>query len=105
MARGAAEIVASREPPPPGELLGGTVIPVTGLRVSEVADRLRVSRQALHAVVAKRSRVTPDMALRLGRMFGNSAAFWATMQTNHDLWQAGQRNAEVLASIERVTAA
>ena len=105
MARGAAETVASREPTHPGELLGGTVIPATGLRVSEVADRLRVSRQTLHAVVAKRSRVTPDMALRLGRMFGNSAAFWANMQTSHDLWQAGQRNAEVLASIERVTAA
>ena len=104
MARGAAESVASREPTHPGELLGGTVIPATGLRVSEVADRLRVSRQTLHAVVAKRSRVTSDMALRLGRMFG-SAAFWANMQTNHDLWQAGQRNAEVLASIERVTAA
>jgi addiction module HigA family antidote len=105
MARGAAEIVASREPTHPGELLGGTVIPATGLRVSEVAERLRMSRQTLHAVLAKRSRVTPDMALRLGRMFGNSAAFWANMQTSHDLWQAGQRNAEVLASIERVTAA
>jgi antitoxin HigA-1 len=32
--------------------------------------------------------VTADVAARLGRAFGNSAAFWLNLQSNHDAWHA-----------------
>src|SRR5579863_7308327 len=36
--------------------------------IGEIATLLQVSRQALHRVMAGRSAVTPDMAVRLGKL-------------------------------------
>ena len=47
-----------------------------------------VSRQTLHAVLAERSGVSAEMALRLGTLLGNGAQLWLDMQTKFDLWQA-----------------
>lgn len=41
--------------------------------------------------VAGKSRVSPDMALRLSRVLGRSADSWLAMQDSHDLWRARQR--------------
>ena len=42
-------------------------------------------------LVAGKSRITPDMALRLSRVLGRSAESWLSLQDSHDLWQARQR--------------
>jgi antitoxin HigA-1 len=31
--------------------------------------------------------VTPEMALRLGKLCGNGPEFWLRMQMAHDLWR------------------
>ncbi len=59
------------QPTHPGAILRETVLPALGLTVSEAARQLRVSRQTLHAILAERSAVTPEMAVRLGRFCGN----------------------------------
>jgi plasmid maintenance system antidote protein VapI len=41
--------------------------------------------------VAGKSRITPDMALRLSRVLGRNAESWLSLQDSHDLWQARQR--------------
>jgi len=46
------------------------------LTVSGLADALGVSRQSVNELVRERRAVSPEMALRLGRLFGNSPAFW-----------------------------
>jgi addiction module HigA family antidote len=69
------------------------------LSVSETAQRLRVTRQALHAVLAGRAAVTPEMALRLGRFFGKQPDLWLRMQQAHDLWLAERRIAAELKEI------
>jgi addiction module HigA family antidote len=55
----------------PGELLREEILPALGRPRVEIARLLRVSRQALHAVLTERAAVTPDMALRLGKLCGN----------------------------------
>ena len=45
-------------------------------------------RQTLHAVLAERSGVSVEMALRLGALLGNGAQLWVDMQSKYDLWQA-----------------
>jgi plasmid maintenance system antidote protein VapI len=45
----------------------------------------------LHSILAKRSAVSPEMAVRLGRFCGNGAAFWLRMQAAHDLWHAERK--------------
>ena len=56
-----------RKPTHPGAILREDVLPHLGMSVSEFARNLGVSRQTLHAVLAERSGVSPEMALRLAR--------------------------------------
>lgn len=78
-----------RSPTHPGALLREDVLPsLGGMSVSAFARHLGVSRQTLHAVLAERSGVSAEMALRLGTLLGNGAQLWVDMQSRYDLWQA-----------------
>jgi addiction module HigA family antidote len=79
------------EPSHPGELLREDVLPALRLTVKDAAERLGVSRQILYAILAKKASVTPQMAVRLGRLCGNSSGLWARMQMERDLWHAERR--------------
>jgi addiction module HigA family antidote len=82
-------MMRKRVPTHPGAILREDVLPnLKGISVSAFARSLGVSRQTLHAVLAERSRVSAEMALRLGVLLGNGAQLWLDMQTKHDLWQA-----------------
>ena len=85
----------SRDRPPthPGELLA-EAFEATHLTKTEIAHRLGVSRPHLHEILAGRKPVTPIMAAKLGKLFGNDGGLWARMQTAHDLWWAS-RHADV----------
>lgn len=99
------EIKASGEPKlaptHPGELLRENVLPALGLSVSEAARQLRVTRQALHHILAGTAAVTPEMAVRLGHFCGNGAELWLRMQASYDLYQARRKVARVLRKIPR----
>jgi addiction module HigA family antidote len=58
------------------------------LSVSEAARQLRVTRQTLHRVLAGKSGVSPEMAVRLGKFCGNGPGLWLRMQQTFDLWHA-----------------
>ena len=81
----------SIRPAHPGELLREIVIPATNLSKSEIARLLGISRQHLYDIMAGRKPVTPETAIRLGKLFGDGPAVWARMQTEHDLWEAARR--------------
>ena len=91
------------EPAHPGEFLAELVVPATGLTKTELARRLGVSRQTFHDILSQRQPVTPSMAVRLGKLFGDGGRVWLRMQAEHDLWRA-QRDIDV-SSIETVHAA
>jgi addiction module HigA family antidote len=88
-----------RPPIHPGEVLREDVLPALGLSVSEAARRLGVSRQQLHRILACTHPITPEMALRIGRLAGNGPELWLRMQQTYDLWHAEQRLHEELARI------
>ena len=48
------------------------------------------SPSTVQRLVAGKSRVSPDRALRLSRVLGRSAESWLAMQDSYDLWQARQ---------------
>ncbi|MHB0991138.1 MAG: HigA family addiction module antitoxin [Burkholderiales bacterium] len=93
-----------RKPTHPGVILREDVIPELHLSVSAFARGLGVSRQTLHSVLAERSSISPEMALRLGTMLGNGAQLWIDMQTKHDLWQAESKIHDELLQIHCVAA-
>ncbi len=88
-----------RPPTHPGEILREDVLPALHLSVSEAARQLRVTRQTLHRVLAGKSGVSPDMAVRLGKFCGNGPGFWLRMQQTFDLWHAEKRLREELEKI------
>ncbi len=62
-----------------------------GLSVAEAAKGLGITRQQLHNVIAGRSSVTPEMAIRFEKAFGSTADTWLRMQMNYDLAQTRRR--------------
>ncbi|MDO8788583.1 MAG: HigA family addiction module antitoxin [Sulfuritalea sp.] len=83
----------TRCPTHPGAILREDSLPAMGLSVAAFARALGVSRQMVHGILAERSAVSPEMAVRLGAFFGNGPQLWIDMQTRHDLWLAEKRMA------------
>lgn len=72
-----------------------------GLTVTEAAARLGVSRRTLSELANERRGVSPEMALRLGRFFGNGTEIWMNMQTHFDRWQV-EHDERAVRAAERV---
>jgi antitoxin HigA-1 len=79
-----------RRPTHPGEMLGEDFMPDYGLTVAGLAEALGVSRQSINELLRGRRAVSPEMALRLSKLFGNSPEFWLNAQRAVDLWDAAQ---------------
>jgi addiction module HigA family antidote len=87
------------EPAHPGELLEEIVIPATGKSKTEIAELLGVSRQTLYDLTKKKQVVTANLALRLGKLFGDGPEVWLRMQMAHDLWAVRKDSAEAIEKI------
>ena len=77
-----------RRPIHPGEILREDFMPDYGLSVSALASALGVSRQSVNELIRERRSTSPEMALRLAKLFGNSPEFWLNLQRSIDLWDA-----------------
>ncbi len=75
-------------PTHPGEMLREDFLPDYGLTVSAFAKAIGVSRQTVNELLRERRAVSPEMALRLARLFGNTPEFWLNAQRAVDLWEA-----------------
>ncbi|MCK0713976.1 HigA family addiction module antitoxin [Chromohalobacter sarecensis] len=94
-----------RKPTHPGEMLREDFVPDYGLTVAGLAELLGVSRQSVNELLRERRSVSPEMALRLGRLFGNSPEFWLNAQRAIDLWTAAQSVKDEVARIKPLNAA
>ncbi|HAO20206.1 MAG: addiction module antidote protein, HigA family [Desulfobacteraceae bacterium IS3] len=79
------------KPTHPGEMLREDFMPDFGLTASDLANALGVSYQSVNRLLHGRQSVSPVMALRLSKLFGNSADFWLNAQRATDLWNAEQK--------------
>lgn len=97
----------SRKVPPthPGKMLREDFLPDYGLTVSGFAKAIGVSRQTVNEVLRERRAVSPEMALRLSRLFGNTPEFWLNAQRAVDLWEAAKRAKDTLKRISPLDAA
>ena len=84
----AAKRNRNRCPTHPGALLREDVIPATGRNKSEIAAMLGISRQHLYDILRERKPVSPAIAVRLGKLFGDGAGVWTRMQAAYDTWHA-----------------
>ena len=94
-----------RRPTHPGEMLREDFLPDYNLTVSSLAEAIGVSRQSINELLRERRSVSPEMALRLARLFGNSPEFWLNAQRAVDLWEAAQAIESEVARIQPLVAA
>ena len=92
-------------PTHPGEMIREDFMPDYGLTTTLLADALGVSRQTINEVLRERRSITPIMALRLSRLFGNSPEFWLNAQYAKDLWESERRFQKELKNIHPLNAA
>ena len=81
-----------KNPAHPGELVRFDCLEPLGLSITDAAKALNVSRQALNNLVNKKSGISPEMAVRLSKVFNGSPEFWMRLQLQYDLAQI-ERNA------------
>jgi addiction module HigA family antidote len=88
------------KPTHPGEILREDFIPDYNLNVAGLARALGVSRQTVNELLRESRALTPLMALRLSRLFGNTAEFWLNAQRAYDLWEAQQTHEAEINKIQ-----
>lgn len=78
-------------PSHPGEIIQSELAEL-GVPVAAAARALGVTRQQLYNVISGKSRVTAEMAMRLEKGLGSTAAFWLRLQANYDLAELRNRD-------------
>ena len=69
----------------PGVILKEDVIAPTGLSITQASEMLGISRLSLSKILNERGGITPNIALRIEKVFGGKADFWLRLQRNYDL--------------------
>jgi addiction module HigA family antidote len=92
-------------PTHPGEMLREDFIPDYNQTTTGLSENLGVSRQTVNELLLERRGVSPAMALRLSRLFGNAPEFWLNAQRAVDLWKAQRENRHAIERIKPLRAA
>ena len=58
-----------------------------GLSITQAAAALGVTRTTLSELVNEKRGISPEMAVRLSKVFGGSAETWLVQQAQYDLAQ------------------
>ncbi|MBC6109365.1 HigA family addiction module antitoxin [Pedobacter fastidiosus] len=74
----------------PGEILREEVIKVNNLTVLKASELLKVTRPTLSNILNGKASITPNMAIRIEKVFGGNAGIWLRLQTSYDLRKAEQ---------------
>jgi antitoxin HigA-1 len=89
----------------PGEILNLEFLEPLEVSAYRLSKDIDVSQTRMSEILLGKRRITADTALRLSRYFGNSPQFWLNLQTQYDLRQAQDENAETYDRIPLAVAA
>jgi len=84
-----------KNPPHPGRSIKNACLEPLGMTVTDGAEMLGITRQALNNVVNGKSGISPEMAIRLSKAFGSTPETWLRMQMAYDLAQARKRESRI----------
>jgi addiction module HigA family antidote len=77
--------MAMKNPPHPGGVVLRQCIEPLSLTITDAAAALGVTRTTLSELVNEKRGISPEMAVRLSRVFGGSAESWLVQQAQYDL--------------------
>jgi addiction module HigA family antidote len=81
----------TRPPMHPGIFFERNILPEfrrQNRTIGEIVALLGLSRQSLYRVMSGEQPITPDTAVRLGKLCGNGPDLWLNMQARYDAWKA-----------------
>jgi addiction module HigA family antidote len=87
----------------PGDWLKTEIVEAYGVPINTLAEKFKVSRQAISALLNGRSSLSADMAIRFEKAFGVKADTLMRMQVAYDM--VGARAHEDKLEVERLIAA
>jgi addiction module HigA family antidote len=74
-----------KNPPHPGIVVLQECIQPTGLTITNAAEALGVTRYTLSELVNGKRGISPEMAVRLSKVFGGTEEGWLVQQAQYDL--------------------
>ncbi len=84
--------IRKRPPTHPGGILKRHYLEPLSLTITELSEKLGVSRKTLSKIINEHGSITPEMALRLSKAFNTTPELWLNLQQNFDLWHASQKS-------------
>lgn len=75
---------------PPGQLIQRE-LDARGWTQNDLAEVMGRPAQAISEIITGKKQITAETAIELGEAFGVDAAFWSSLQSNHNLHQARQQ--------------
>ena len=84
-----------KNPAHPGGFVKSEIVEAMGLSVTRVVGVLGVTRPALSALLNERANLSPEMALRIEKVFGVSMDTLLRMQTSYDIAQTRKREGDI----------
>jgi addiction module HigA family antidote len=76
-----------KNPPHPGLVVLQECIEPSGLTITDAAQSLGVTRNTLSELVNGKRGISPEMAVRLSKVFGGDEESWLLQQAQYDLAQ------------------
>ena len=81
-------------------LLEDYLIPI-GISQNALARALGISPRSINEIVLGRRSITPEMSLKLGKFFKQSAQFWFNIQTTCDFRQLRKKEKQITAAVTK----
>lgn len=82
----------------PGDILQ-EILDENGITQSRLASHLGETQSKINEICRRKRGITPDMAMKLGRAFDQSALFWLNLQKN---WELSQLDESAYLQIEPI---
>ena len=91
-----------KNPPHPGGVVLRQCIEPLGLTITEAAAALGVTRNSLSELVNGKRGISPEMAVRIARVFGGTEQGWLVQQAHYELAQVRRSDLNKLKRLEYV---
>ena len=87
------------KPVTPGDILLKEHLIPLGISQNALGRALGVSPRAIHQIVLGRRSITPEMSMKLGKFFEQTAEFWFRVQSNCDFRDLRKRERAITAQV------
>lgn len=72
----------------PGQFLREDILEFNNLTITEAAKLLGITRINLSNIINEKTSISPNMAIRISKVFGGTPDIWLKLQLKYDLLNA-----------------